>query len=122
MVEQVLHHFATGARRDTLAENVRYDLISPYGLARLAATYAEGADKYGGDNWRKGLPWSNILNHLIMHVESWKAGDRTEDHLAHAAWGLFALMEYETTHRELNDLYFKAEEDTSEGSDHTNVK
>jgi len=123
VAREVFHQFGTGAQRDmSTVRDVRYDLVSPFGLVRLAETYAIGARKYGDNNWRRGLPWSNTLNHLIKHVELWKAGDRSEDHLAHAAWGLFALMEYELTHPELNDLHFKPQEGIDEGSNHSDAE
>lgn len=83
--------FETGAVRGAL-DNVRYDLIPASALRRLAMTYADGAKKYGDRTWERGIPTDNLLNHLINHIEQWRGGDRSEDHLAHAAWGLFALM------------------------------
>lgn len=76
------------------------------GLWRVAETYAEGAKKYSDHNWRKGMPFSQTLNHVIKHIVQWAGGDESEDHLAHAAWGLMAVMEFEFTHPELDDLYF----------------
>lgn len=103
------HEFKTGAVRSKL-ESVRYDLISPQALQRLAATYAEGAAKYGDNNFRKGMEFSNILNHVFTHIFDYLAGkDSDEDALAHACWGLMTLMEQELTHPELNDLYFQQE-------------
>jgi len=96
--------FASGAVRGTDVDHVRYDLVTPIGLRRLAETYAEGAKKYAPRNWEKGIPASNLLNHLINHIERWRAGDRSEDHLAHAAWGLFALMHFEEVAPALIDL------------------
>ena len=96
--------FASGAVRSSDAAGVRYDLISPVGLRRLAETYAEGARKYGDYNWLKGMPASDVLNHAMRHIELWRAGDAAEDHLAHAAWNLFALMHFEETRPELIDL------------------
>lgn len=97
--------FETGAVRGTHGDDTRYDLISPIGLRRLARAYAEGAAKYGANNWLKGLPASNTLNHVIAHIEKWRAGESTgEDDLAHATWGLFALMHFEETRPELIDL------------------
>lgn len=101
----VLRQFATGAVRDADADARRYDLISPHGLDRLAATYAEGAAKYDDHNWRKGMPFSSTLNHAMRHLTLWNSGDTSEDHLAHAAWGLFALMEFEATRPELDDRF-----------------
>ena len=105
------HHFKSGATRAKL-DNVRYDLISPQALSRLAATYAEGAGKYGDNNFRKGMEFSNVLNHVLEHIMIYlqgEEGEPPEDHLAHAAWGLFTLMEQEETRPELNDLYFRQE-------------
>jgi hypothetical protein len=102
-----LRKFESGAVRDADADDTRYDLVSTEGMRRLAGTYAEGAKKYDDHNWRKGMPFSATANHAIRHVYKWLAGLTDEDHLAHAAWGLFALMEFEKTHPELDDRYFK---------------
>ncbi len=109
------HHFDSGAKRAKL-DDVRFDLISPVALRRLAATYSEGAVKYGDNNWRKGMEFSNVINHVLEHINIYiNNGDEEsdladgEDHLAHAAWGLFTLMEQEATRPDLNDLYFRPE-------------
>ncbi len=97
-------NFEGGAVRDNL-DRVRFDLISAIALERLAETCAQGAEKYGPTNWRKGIPFSNLINHALNHLNLYLAGDRGEDHLAHAAWGLFAMMEFEDQQPELNDLH-----------------
>ena len=105
------HHFDSGAVRAKL-DTVRYDLISPQALSRLAATYAEGATKYGDNNFRKGMEFSNLINHVLEHIMTYlqgEEGEPPEDHLAHACWGLMTLMEQEETRPELNDLYFRQE-------------
>lgn len=86
----------SGAVRSTDAQGTRFDLICPTGLERLAQTYAEGAQKYAVDNWTKGMPISETLNHVIRHVNLFKQGDASEDHLAHAIWGLFAVIHFST--------------------------
>lgn len=107
--------FSTGAVRSKDADSVRYDLISPIGLRQLAETYAEGAEKYGDNNWKKGLPIGDTLNHLIRHIELWRSGDRNESHLAHAAWGLFTLMHFEVAAR-TNGVYRKLFEEYNDES------
>lgn len=97
---------ATGAIRSRDADHVRFDLISPIALQKLAETYAEGAAKYGDHNWRRGFPFSDTINHVLQHINLWLMGDRSEPHLAHAAWGLFTLMEFEDTRPELDDIFF----------------
>lgn len=100
--------FEGGAVRSHLvaggAKPARFDLMSPVGLRRLAETYAEGAEKYSPNNWRRGIPVSNLLNHAMAHLNAYAAGDRTEDHLSHATWNLFAIMEFEETRPELVDV------------------
>ena len=84
--------FPSGAVRSSDAEHVRYDLITPIGLRRLAETCAEGAKKYGDVNWQRGIPASQMLNHAIRHVYLWLEGDDKEDHLAHAAWNIMGVL------------------------------
>lgn len=99
--------FETGAVRSTDAESVRYDLISPIALRRLAETCAEGARKYGEGNWLKGIPGSDLFNHAVRHLYLWLNGDRSEDHLAHAVWNLFAIMHFEETRSDLINSVFQ---------------
>ena len=54
--------FPSGAVRSSDADDVRFDLITPIGLRRLAEAYAEGARKYGDSNWQRGIPASQMLN------------------------------------------------------------
>ncbi len=75
----------------------RYDLISPIGLRRIAETYGEGALKYGDRNWEKGIPQSVMANHALAHIFAYLSGDRSEDHMGHAAWNLIAIMHNEET-------------------------
>lgn len=96
--------YATGAVRSADAEQTRFDLVSPVGLRRLAETCAEGAKKYGDRNWERGFPATSLVNHALRHVNLWLAGDALEDHLAHAAWNLLALMHFEERRPDLIDV------------------
>jgi hypothetical protein len=82
----------------------RYELISTIGLRRLAETHGEGSIKYGDNNWLNGMEDKDLLNHALAHINLYRAGDRTEDHLAHASWNLFACMHFEETRPELMTL------------------
>lgn len=99
-----IRKFTTGAVRSTDADGVRFDLITPIGLRRLAETYAEGAKKYGEYNWLKGFPASDLMNHTIAHCYKFLSGDKSEDHLAHAAWGLLTIIHFQETRPELIDI------------------
>jgi len=95
--------FPGGATRSSDAEDVRFDLIPPLGLRRLAARYALGAQAHGERNWEAGMPAGDVVNHLYRHLNLWMAGDNRDDHLAAIAWGIFALMTFEITHPECLD-------------------
>ena len=88
MTQNKNHEYNTGAVRSADCKNVRYDLISPIGLKALAETYAEGAEKFGACNWENGMPATDMLNHALAHIYKFLGGDRSEEHLAHAAWNL----------------------------------
>lgn len=94
--------FSTGAIR--AERSLRYDLIPPCALRRLAKIYTDGAIRYGVDNWRKGMDYSDTINHAVEHLIRYIEGDTTEDHLAKIAWGMFALMYYDETGKGNNDL------------------
>jgi hypothetical protein len=74
--------------RSADADNVRYDLITPVGLRRLA----------------EGIPASQMLNHAIRHIYLWLEGDHTEDHLAHAAWNILGVCHFEESLPEMIDV------------------
>lgn len=87
-----MKQFETGAVRSSCAEDARYDLVSPIGLEAVARACREGADKYGDFNWEKGMPAHDLLNHALRHIYKWLAGDRSEEHLGHAAWGVMGAI------------------------------
>lgn len=87
--------FSTGSVRDTQEGKGRYDLISPIALARLAKHYENGAKKYGDRNWEKGQPLGRYLDSALRHINNFREGDRSEDHLSAAAWNLFSLIHTE---------------------------
>lgn len=97
------HEYDTGAVRSADCDNVRYDLISPIGIAALARTYAEGAEKFGEFNWENGMPVTDLLNHAIAHLFKFLSGDRSEDHLGHAAWNILGAVHSLELWPHLND-------------------
>lgn len=73
---------------------LRYDLLigNTPAMRRIAAVFAEGAMKFGDNNWKKGMPKSALMNHSLAHIVAYEHGDKSEDHLPKAVWGLMALM------------------------------
>jgi len=87
--------FEGGATRSDSRGKGRFDLI-PYGpLKRLALRYEEGGIEHGDNNWKNGQPRERILAAAVRHTYQWADGERDEDHLAAAAWNIFALMYFE---------------------------
>jgi len=123
--QEEMHQFPTGAKRSS--KMPRYDLIPKIALDRLAQRFtgdiinnipSGGALKYGEGNWEKGLPTSDVINHIINHITSasnhfrialtqtkdmelvrgsFHAAMQRDDDLAAAMWGLCVLMHQEET-------------------------
>ena len=86
----------------------RYDLVSPFAMRRLAKHYELGAQKYdrdGGRNWEKGMPFSRYIDSAKRHLDKYIMGMTDEDHLAAAAFNIFAIMHHqELGQTELDDM------------------
>lgn len=95
--------FDSGAVRSADCEGLRYDLISPVGLEAVARACHEGAERYGDFNWEKGMPVGDLLNHAVRHIYQFLGGNRDEDHLGHAAWGLLAAIHSHELWPDLNE-------------------
>ena len=66
-----------------------------------------GARKYGLRNWEKGMPLSVFLASAARHLNQFMLGETNEDHLAHCAFNLDAIMHgQEMIHRELWPLEY----------------
>ena len=89
--------YGDGAMREPTTGKGRFDLISPFALDRLAHWYEAGAKKYADRNWEKGMPFNRTLDSALRHLNRWMRGDRSEDHLAAAAWNVFAMLHFEET-------------------------
>lgn len=85
--------FGTGAVRDTQDGKGRFDLLPYYAITRLAQHFENGAQKYGDDNWRQGIPLRRYLDSMLRHAFKFLAGSRDEDHLAAVIWNASCLLE-----------------------------
>jgi len=88
----------------------RVELVPPEFIIDLSKVLQFGADKYGRDNWRKGLPWTRIYASALRHLLAWVGGEKYDKesgmpHLLHAIANLMFLYEYNYTHPELDDRY-----------------
>ena len=88
-------------------DKLRYDLIPPGPLKKLAFVYTMGAKKYDDRNWEKGIKFCRLFGALTRHAWQWFAGERYDSdgqhHLSSVAWCAFSLMELEETKPEFDD-------------------
>lgn len=93
-------------------KKVRLELLSPIAIEEMGKVLTFGATKYDAHNWRKGIKWSRVLGASLRHIMAFMGGQDKDpetglNHLAHAACCIMFLLEYEITHKELDDRYTK---------------
>lgn len=97
ITETVKRKFESGATRSGDDEGASFELICPSAFRRLAQRYRLGEMSHGAENWTKGLPMLDVLKHIKSHLTKWEQGEKLEDdNLAAVAWGVFALMHFES--------------------------
>ena len=89
--------FDTGAIRDCAEGKPRMSLVPHAALTAVMHRYLAGAETYGENNWKKGMHYSIYYDSAMRHLTSFWQGKKSEDHLAAAAWNIFALMHHEDT-------------------------
>lgn len=105
-----------GTKHD--AGKARVSLIVSKALLEVAKVGTMGAEKYGDYNYRKGMKWSRLADAALRHFFSYLSGERIDpesglSHLAHVAWNILAMLEYELDGVGEDDLWkgYKKDED-----------
>jgi hypothetical protein len=100
-----------------MSEGIKYDqgkapieLLSSVALVEIARVMDFGKQKYSAHNWRNGIAWSRVLGAALRHLLAYLGGEDKDpetglSHLAHAGCCIMFLLEYEVTHKELDDRY-----------------
>lgn len=106
LLELKTETFTGGTKYDEL--KARFELIPSAPLKQLAEVYTMGAEKYAPRQWEQGMDWGRLYAAAHRHLNAfWSGQDLDEEsalpHLAHAAWNLFALMEYMETRPEFDN-------------------
>jgi len=83
--------YKSGASRNDIGKT-RLDLIPPEALEELGEVFGEGAITHGDENWKKGMPNSVVINHMMKHFLKWQKGDREELHLGKVMFGCCVLI------------------------------
>jgi len=88
----------------------RISLLSSDAILEVAKVATMGAQKYDDHNWRKGMKWSRLMDAAERHLLAYNKGDRVDkesklSHLAHVAWNIMALIDYEINKVGEDDLF-----------------
>jgi len=110
MTNKKNREFTTGAQRDTGENKLRMSLIPHAELKRVMKRYLDGAEKYGENNWMKGMPLSVYYDCIHRHLDAWWSGKTDEDHAAAVVWNMLCAMWAETNckpeeHNVINDKW-----------------
>lgn len=86
------------------------NLLSREALEQTAMVMAFGKEKYAAHNWRGGFAWSRPLSAAMRHIMAFNDGEDKDpesglSHLAHAACCIMFLLEFEKTHKHLDDRF-----------------
>jgi hypothetical protein len=84
--------FESGAHRDSQDGKGRFDLIPTIALKRLAQHYESGANKYGENNWKRGMPLRRFLDSAFRHLIQCLEGKEDEDHAASVIWNICGFI------------------------------
>ena len=89
---------------------IRYDLIPDYPLEQMAKVMTKGAEKYDINNWKKGMPWSEVEASLLRHLYAYKSGEDFDEetglyHMAHVAVNATFLIDYYRSNPQFDDRY-----------------
>lgn len=85
-------------------------LLSSIALTKLAQVMTFGKKKYSAHNWRGGIEWDRVLSACMRHITAYNGGEDKDpetglSHIAHAMCCLMFLLEYEETHKGLDNRY-----------------
>ena len=81
-----------------MMEKLRYDLIPARGIEEVNKVLTSKLEKYNENEWKKGLPWTEVLSNLKRHLNQFELGnDYTNEGLlqmAEVAMNALILCEY----------------------------
>lgn len=85
-------------------------------MMEVSKLYEQGANKYGENNWQKGMPTHVYLDCALRHYMKWQTGWKDEAHDRAVIWNLLGLKWTVINKPELDDIPIKKiKEDDSNG-------
>lgn len=91
-----------GLKKDDLESKIRFDLIPPELLERVAIQFTNGSKKYGVDNWREAK--TKEQEHIFIEaayrhfIKALTKLDDGEDHISACITNLM-MYEWHTSHK-----------------------
>lgn len=90
---------ADGTARHANQGKLRVDLVPLHAQEQYVRVLMYGAHKYGVDNWRRGLPWVEVVASAERHVMQWMKNEENDaenglPHLAHVMCNAAFVLEY----------------------------
>lgn len=64
----------------------------PTMFLEVSKHFEEGAEKYGENNWQKGLPVKCYINSAVRHYLKWLRGDNDEPHDRAFVWNIICAI------------------------------
>ncbi len=100
----------------------RLGLIPPFSIQEIGKVFTKGAEKYGDNNYRKGMPWSKCVDSLHRHLNAFEQGEDFDaesglHHMAHVATNAIFLLEYYNIAPQYDDRMFKEKKNWRIGLD-----
>ena len=83
-------------------------LEMPDALDGVASVLEYGANKYARSNFLKGLPYTEVVDSLLRHLEAFVSGENVDPesrlhHANHIACNALFLAQFVVTHTEFDD-------------------
>lgn len=87
---------------------LRWALVDFKALEELVRVLEMGAEKYGDDNWKLGLPYTQVCESAMRHLLAFLSGENTDkesgrSHLAHVMANMMFLQSYVNSNMEHMD-------------------
>lgn len=97
----------TQAKRDNKGKP-KLSMLPKEPLVQITRVLEFGESKYDRNNWRKGLPYTSVIDSALRHLHSFLEGEDTDhesgiSHIAHAATNMVFLLQYLKDHPEMDD-------------------
>lgn len=75
-----------------------------YGMMQVSKHYEEGANKYGPDNWKNGMPLHVYIDSGLRHLLKANSEMYDEPHIRATVWNLMGYLYTKENKPEMNDF------------------